>query len=182
MDKEFKFVGYLERSHSKIALFEKPSPILGESPQYYVGKDEASCAPIWKVINNTVFFRNTKFTFYEFLHKETVAIVKSLFPAQDPLLIDTVKLCEGADFSDIEKIADLNRIESFENLESSLSFLGYPGEATGLIVGSDSSETKRVFVQRVTSYMEGYSVEHFEVPWFVFAACQTDRLKEIYSK
>lgn len=139
---------------------------------------------IKNIVNNTILTGIGKIEFYFFHHEDTVKYLMERFNSQEQgLFTKLAELSEGADYSDIEKFVNVEEIMEWETIESDISFLGYDGDAYGfLIIKEYDSAYPTCYVQTVTSYSEGYGIDHFKVPVEVFKACQDDKVKEFFEK
>lgn len=162
--------------------------------EFYVAKDvkafEAADKSIQEqqritgFISKTMFFRRNKVYFYRIDDAVKTALIER-FGEHDQLMMSIASLCEGADCSDLEKLYFIKNVVSYEALESHLECLGYPGHGVGLIVAEEEiipGRPKRmVFLQKVNSYDEGYSVEHLEVSIEMFKAIKSGALDKIFN-
>lgn len=144
---------------------------------------------ILRIISRTFFYPNGAMELYSYTEEEK-ALLATLNSENDPKLTQLVKMCEGADDSDIEKFLECTRVEIMEELQdlgSNLSFgLGFPGKGLALIVADFNEQSfrrgRRIFLQVVHSYMEGYSVEHQELTPELFDFAHLPEIKELYAR
>lgn len=130
---------------------------------------------IHRVINNTVFYTKGELTLYAFTDEQKATLAAIQTPDTDENLLSVIKLCEGADNADAEIFLHCTHIETMRELQemgSNLSAgLGFQGKGFGLIVAHFDLpyERRRVYLQVVHSYSEGYSVEHQQLTPEMFA-------------
>ena len=136
---------------------------------------------IHRVIHKTAFLTKTTSELYAYTaeEKNTLSILNNKFDTlfndngNDENLISIVKMCEGADDSDVEKFMWVSEIIEYSDLE--LGSLRY-----GLIVckAYHPYERTTVYMQKVDSYSDGYVVNHYEVLPQMIAAIKSELITE----
>ncbi len=143
---------------------------------------------IHRVIGRTFFYTKGTIQLYAFNdeQKNTLSLLQE--QETDENLVTIVSLCDGADSSDVEKFRDCTHIEIYKELPqlgSNLAAgLGFPGKGLGLVVAEFDSpfERRRVFLQVVHSYSEGYSVEHQQLTHELLAFAHEPEVKNLFEK
>lgn len=142
---------------------------------------------IERVIDRVIFYTRGYINVYAYTdaEKQTLASIREADP--DPMLLEIVKMCHGADDSDLEKFKFCESVTEFRELtelDSNLSAgLGFPGKGFGLVVarfGYPLHDTQ-IFLQVVHSYYEGYSVEHQQLTPELFAFAHLDEIKQRFN-
>ena len=147
---------------------------------------------IQKIVSKTAFMVNEAPTMYAHTseNKETLQQITNLIgKVDDSNLTSLVKLCEGADNSDVLKFKNTLKILEYKELDtagSNLSYgLGFPGKGLALVVVEDDLQIKierKVYIQIVDSYMEGYSVEHKEITLEIFNIIKLNLVNHLFIK
>lgn len=136
---------------------------------------------ILRVINKTIFTPKGTVELYAFNaeQKDTLSAIQT--PGTDENLLAIIKMCEGADNADVETFLHCKHVELIRELPemgSDLSAgLGFPGRGFGLIVAQ--FDTRRVYLQIVHSYSEGYSVEHQQLTPEIYALAHLPGIEKI---
>jgi len=161
-----------------IEAFEQASP-----EQQFIQK-------IHRIISNTIFLtkQTAELHAYSDEEKNTLSILHQRFDTMfnekgiDVNLLSIVKMCEGADDSDVEKFRWVSEVTQYSDLElGNLKYgLGFPGNGYGLIVCKSFHpyEKTTVYMQKVDSYTEGYVVNHYEILPQMIAAIKNDLITE----
>lgn|GEM_PF-3554212 len=154
---------------------------LVKNPQRFESADrlQQHIQKIFRIISRTIFFRRETAELYAYSEEEknTLSVLHNKFDrifdfddkGVDDKLKSIVKLCEGADNSDVEKFKYTARILEYSELKEAGSKLhygtGFPGVGIGLIVCKEyfPFEKTIVYIEKVDSYMEGYTVDHFQI-------------------
>lgn len=142
-----------------------------------------------RFVSNTIYFNSGRdvlhLTFWE-EHKSTKEKLAEYFGEQDEKLTAIVSLMERADASDAELFFDVESVQEYSELKELGSDLknglGFNGNGFGFIVctvnHSHYGIMKKVFIEKVMSYMEGYSVQHQELTPELFALARLDKVSE----
>jgi hypothetical protein len=145
---------------------------------------------IHRVIHKTAFLTKNTSELYAYTaeEKNTLSILNKKFDTlfndegNDEKLIGIVKMCEGADDSDVEKFMWVSEVIQYSDLElGNLSYgLGFPGNGYGLIVckAYHPYEKTTVYMQKVDSYTEGYVINHYEILPQMIAAIKAGLITE----
>jgi hypothetical protein len=144
---------------------------------------------IKKVIAETVFMERSTFQFYKFQHKATVDLLYEKFkPDQHgDLITSMIKLCQGADYADMDLFCSIKDIVEWKELTEAGSSIpagfGYPGHGISYFIVEPEHDIRgeNIYIQEVPSYMEGYTVLNHRLPNAVFKACQTDTIKALFT-
>ena len=142
---------------------------------------------IFRVINKTFFTAKGKIELYAYGEQQKATLAAMQSPETDENLKAIISLCEGADNADTEIFRNCTHIETMRELTemgSSLSFgLGFPGKGFGLIIAhfdSPFADRRRVYLQIVHSYSEGYSIEHQQLTPEIFAFAHLPGIEELF--
>src|SRR5690606_12603932 len=117
--------------------------------------------------------------------KSTLAAIQE--SDTDPLLLEIVKMCHGADSSDIEVFKFCKKVSLFRELPDIGSDLGqglgFPGKGIGLIVAHFDFPLykRRVYLHIVHSYDQGHSVEHQELTPEIFALSHLPGIEQLFN-
>src|SRR5690606_8163297 len=160
----------LNRQSLKIVEFEGDKYFCNNIDAFIAAPPEQRYGQrILRVIDRIIFYSRGALDVYAFTDAEKKTLTDIQEPDTDPLLIEIVKMAHGADHSDIEKLRDCKRIIEFRELtelgSSIPAGLGFPGKGFGILKAEFGFPLfeKRIFLQIVHSYMEGYSIEHQEL-------------------